>query len=141
MLHEPYRQNFFINDQNKYTFVFLICAIIVLCLSNNLINTILLLISLISIRIIFLNFHEKMTLKEFVKDKTKFLNLKKNEESFEEDEPNESENNDEIEDIKSFTTSQQFDSAQSNVFNKEVENTEVRTWDDGYGPQGLGNVN
>ena len=32
-------------------------------------------------------------------------------------------------------------SIQSNVFNEKSLETEVRTWDDGYGPQGLGEVN
>ena len=32
-------------------------------------------------------------------------------------------------------------SIQSNVFNEKSLETEVRTWDNGYGPQGLGEVN
>lgn len=49
--------------------------------------------------------------------------------------------NEDVEDeVPPFTTSEQFDSAQTNIFNELVQETEVRTWDDGYGPQGLGHV-
>ena len=37
-----------------------------------------------------------------------------------------------------FTTPQQFEDAQSNVFDATAQLTEVRTWEDGYAAQGLG---
>jgi|TARA_B000000565_G_scaffold43713_2_gene29094 hypothetical protein len=46
----------------------------------------------------------------------------------------------EDDEVPPFTTPEQFNSAQSNIFNELVQDTEVRTWDDGYGPQGLGHV-
>lgn len=39
-----------------------------------------------------------------------------------------------------FTTEQQFENVQSNIFNPEVQETEIRVWDDGYATQGLGIV-
>ena len=36
----------------------------------------------------------------------------------------------------SFTSEFQFKDAQSNVVNDSAMQTEVRTWEDGYGPQG-----
>lgn len=48
--------------------------------------------------------------------------------------------NEEEDEVPPFTTPDQFDSAQTNIFNELAQETEVRTWDDGYGPQGLGHV-
>lgn len=36
-----------------------------------------------------------------------------------------------------FTSEQQFNDAQSNIVSDSAMNTEVRTWDDGYGAQGM----
>ncbi len=44
------------------------------------------------------------------------------------------------EEFPQFTTEQQFENAQSNIFNPKVQETEIRVWDDGYATQGLGVV-
>jgi len=44
------------------------------------------------------------------------------------------------EELPQFTTEQQFENAQSNIFNPKVKETEIRVWDDGYATQGLGVV-
>jgi hypothetical protein len=44
------------------------------------------------------------------------------------------------EELPQFTTEQQFENVQSNIFNPKVQETEIRVWDDGYATQGLGVV-
>lgn len=51
-----------------------------------------------------------------------------------------SESEDSEEEHPQFTTEQQFENAQSNIFNPQVQETEIRVWDDGYATQGLGVV-
>lgn len=51
-----------------------------------------------------------------------------------------SENPENVETSQAFTTPAQFESAQSNIFDPSVQETEIRMWEDGYSTQGVSQV-